>query len=154
MQAADLRSAYIENTRLHNAKLQNAVLSGCSPPTPRGRHGCTGTEQQLTSQSLERAVLANVRDNRSRFPCARLNRPPVRGILNAARKVVFSGTLKMAEWANTTIAAGHGRVLLEGPSRAGARPRFGGAGGLFTSQACFTQCPVRPRAVPGDSVQR
>ena len=31
---------------------------------------------------------------------------PFAGILNAARKVVFSRTLKTAEWANTTIAAG------------------------------------------------
>ena len=31
---------------------------------------------------------------------------PFSGILNAARKVVFSRTLKTAEWANTTIAAG------------------------------------------------
>src|SRR5215471_6076667 len=31
---------------------------------------------------------------------------PFAGILNAARKVVFSRTLTMAEWANTTIAAG------------------------------------------------
>src|SRR6478735_10625130 len=31
---------------------------------------------------------------------------PFSGILNAGRKVVFSRTLKTAEWANTTIAAG------------------------------------------------
>ena len=31
---------------------------------------------------------------------------PFSGILNAARKVVFSRTMRMAEWANTTIAAG------------------------------------------------
>ena len=31
---------------------------------------------------------------------------PFAGILNAARKVVFSRTLKTADWANTTIAAG------------------------------------------------
>ncbi|PZS21730.1 MAG: deaminase [Pseudonocardiales bacterium] len=31
---------------------------------------------------------------------------PFSGILNAARKVVFSRTLRTAEWANTTIAAG------------------------------------------------
>jgi dihydrofolate reductase len=31
---------------------------------------------------------------------------PFAGILNAGRKVVFSRTLKTAEWANTTIAAG------------------------------------------------
>ena len=31
---------------------------------------------------------------------------PFSGIMNAARKVVFSRTLKTAEWANTTIAAG------------------------------------------------
>jgi dihydrofolate reductase len=31
---------------------------------------------------------------------------PFAGILNAARKVVFSRTLKTAAWANTTIAAG------------------------------------------------
>src|SRR5207248_2321706 len=31
---------------------------------------------------------------------------PVGDILNPARKVVFSRTLKTAEWANTTIAAG------------------------------------------------
>jgi dihydrofolate reductase len=31
---------------------------------------------------------------------------PFAGILNAARKVVFSRTMKTAEWANTTIAAG------------------------------------------------
>jgi dihydrofolate reductase len=31
---------------------------------------------------------------------------PFADILNAGRKVVFSRTLKMAEWANTTIAAG------------------------------------------------
>jgi dihydrofolate reductase len=31
---------------------------------------------------------------------------PFTGILNAARKVVFSRTLRTAEWANTTIAAG------------------------------------------------
>ncbi len=31
---------------------------------------------------------------------------PLSGLMNAARKVVFSRTLKTAEWANTTIAAG------------------------------------------------
>ena len=31
---------------------------------------------------------------------------PFTGIMNAGRKVVFSRTLKTAEWANTTIAAG------------------------------------------------
>jgi dihydrofolate reductase len=31
---------------------------------------------------------------------------PFSDILNAARKVVFSRTLRTAEWANTTIAAG------------------------------------------------
>jgi dihydrofolate reductase len=31
---------------------------------------------------------------------------PFSGIMNAGRKVVFSRTLKTAEWANTTIAAG------------------------------------------------
>jgi dihydrofolate reductase len=31
---------------------------------------------------------------------------PFADILNAARKVVFSRTLKTADWANTTIAAG------------------------------------------------
>jgi dihydrofolate reductase len=31
---------------------------------------------------------------------------PFSGILDAARKVVFSRTLRTAEWANTTIAAG------------------------------------------------
>src|SRR5882757_4169297 len=31
---------------------------------------------------------------------------PFTGIMNAARKVVFSRTLGAAEWANTTIAAG------------------------------------------------
>jgi dihydrofolate reductase len=31
---------------------------------------------------------------------------PLSGIMNAGRKVVFSRTLKTAEWANTTIAAG------------------------------------------------
>jgi dihydrofolate reductase len=31
---------------------------------------------------------------------------PFSGIMNAARKVVFSRTLKTADWANTTIAAG------------------------------------------------
>jgi hypothetical protein len=31
---------------------------------------------------------------------------PLTGIMNAARKVVFSRTLRTAEWANTTIAAG------------------------------------------------
>ena len=31
---------------------------------------------------------------------------PWSGIMNAARKVVFSRTLKTADWANTTIAAG------------------------------------------------
>ena len=33
-------------------------------------------------------------------------RPPFSGIMNAARKVVFSRTLRTAGWANTTIAAG------------------------------------------------
>ncbi|HEY6684944.1 MAG TPA: dihydrofolate reductase family protein [Propionibacteriaceae bacterium] len=33
-------------------------------------------------------------------------RPPVHRVMNAARKVVFSRTLRTAEWANTTIAAG------------------------------------------------
>ena len=31
---------------------------------------------------------------------------PFSGVMNAARKVVFSRTLRTAEWANTTIAAG------------------------------------------------
>jgi dihydrofolate reductase len=31
---------------------------------------------------------------------------PFSGVMNAARKVVFSRTLKTVEWANTTIAAG------------------------------------------------
>jgi hypothetical protein len=33
-------------------------------------------------------------------------RPPFSAIINAARKVVFSRTLKTAVWANTTIASG------------------------------------------------
>ena len=31
---------------------------------------------------------------------------PFSGVMNAARKVVFSRTMKTAEWANTSIAAG------------------------------------------------
>ena len=31
---------------------------------------------------------------------------PFTGIMNAARKVVFSRTLRTAKWANTTMAAG------------------------------------------------
>lgn len=31
---------------------------------------------------------------------------PFSGIMNAGRKIVFSGTLRSAEWANTTIVAG------------------------------------------------
>jgi hypothetical protein len=34
---------------------------------------------------------------------------PFTDILNAARKVVFSRSLRTAQWANTTIAAGDGQ---------------------------------------------
>ena len=37
------------------------------------------------------------------------NDHPFTDILNAARKVVFSRSLRTAQWANTTIAAGHGQ---------------------------------------------
>ncbi|HKD87873.1 MAG TPA: dihydrofolate reductase family protein [Streptosporangiaceae bacterium] len=40
----------------------------------------------------------------SHFPAA--TDDPVADILTAARKVVFSGTLKTADWANTTIVSG------------------------------------------------
>jgi len=38
---------------------------------------------------------------------------PFAGILNAGRKVVFSRTLKKADWANTTIAAGDATEEIE-----------------------------------------
>jgi dihydrofolate reductase len=38
---------------------------------------------------------------------------PFAPILNASRKVVFSRTLKTADWANTTIAAGDTAVEID-----------------------------------------
>src|SRR5664279_4166280 len=38
---------------------------------------------------------------------------PFSGIMNAARKVAFSRTLRTAEWANTTIAAGDMTVAID-----------------------------------------
>src|SRR5438067_4559269 len=46
---------------------------------------------------------------------------PVAKILNPARKVVFSRTLKTADWANTTIAAGDTAEEID-------KPRLGGDG--------------------------
>jgi dihydrofolate reductase len=44
---------------------------------------------------------------------------PFTGIMNAARKVVFSRTLRTAEWANTTIAAGDTTEEIDMLSRGG-----------------------------------
>jgi dihydrofolate reductase len=44
---------------------------------------------------------------------------PFTGIMNAARKVVFSPTLTTAEWANTTIAAGDTTEEIDMLSRGG-----------------------------------
>jgi dihydrofolate reductase len=44
---------------------------------------------------------------------------PFADILNAGRKVVFSRTLKTAEWANTTIAAGDTAEEIDKPRRGG-----------------------------------
>jgi dihydrofolate reductase len=49
---------------------------------------------------------------------------PFTGILNAGRKVVFSRTLKTAEWANTTIAAGDTAEDRQAQAR-GRRPHRG-----------------------------
>lgn len=48
----------------------------------------------------------------SYFPTA--TDDPNAGPLNAARKVVFSRTLKVAGWANTTIASGDGYIVVGG----------------------------------------
>ncbi len=50
---------------------------------------------------------------------------PFAPILNAARKVVFSRTLKTAEWANTTIAAGDTTEEIDKLRRGGERPHRG-----------------------------
>ena len=44
---------------------------------------------------------------------------PFTPIMNAARKVVFSRTLRTAEWANTTIAAGDTTEEIDKPRRGG-----------------------------------
>src|SRR2546426_2098727 len=47
---------------------------------------------------------------------------PFADILNAARKVVFSRTLKTADWANTTTPPGDTVERIANPSQAGTAP--------------------------------
>jgi hypothetical protein len=52
---------------------------------------------------------------------------PFSPIMNAARKVVFSRTLKTAEWANTTIAAGDSKEEIDKLSKAETATSWSGA---------------------------
>jgi hypothetical protein len=82
---------------------------------------------------------------------------PFAPILNAARKVVFSRTLKTADWANTTIAAGDTAEEIDklrqgGHGRTGLpdllSDRFGGPA------ACAATYFVRLPHCPGNAIAR
>ena len=61
---------------------------------------------------------------------------PFTGIMNAARKVVFSRTLRTAEWANTTIAGGDTTKRSTSSARR-RRPHHGfGAASVSGGRSC------------------
>ena len=74
---------------------------------------------------------------------------PFADILNAGRKVVFSRTLKTAEWANTTIAAGDTAEEIDKLSESRRRPHRG----LGRRQPLAVAHAARPdRRAPGELV--
>jgi dihydrofolate reductase len=75
---------------------QDVVLGSVSLSEVRLDHGCAAVGYWLAPayEAIARSMTTTATDH------------PFAGILNAGRKVVFSRTLKTAEWANTTIAAG------------------------------------------------
>jgi dihydrofolate reductase len=61
---------------------------------------------------------------------------PFAPILNAARKVVFSRTLKTAEWANATIAAGDTAEEIESSGGAATATSWSGAASASSGGSC------------------
>jgi dihydrofolate reductase len=61
---------------------------------------------------------------------------PFTGIMNAARKVVFSRTLRTAEWANTTIAAGDTTEEIDKLRRGGDATSWSGAASASGGRSC------------------
>jgi dihydrofolate reductase len=61
---------------------------------------------------------------------------PFAPILNAARKVVFSRTVKTADWANTTIAAGDTAEEIERSGKAATATSWSGAASASGGRSC------------------
>ncbi|GAA3805492.1 hypothetical protein GCM10022226_26820 [Sphaerisporangium flaviroseum] len=61
---------------------------------------------------------------------------PFADILNAARKVVFSRTLKTADWANTTIAAGDTTEEIDSSGWAATATSWSGAASASGGHSC------------------
>jgi dihydrofolate reductase len=61
---------------------------------------------------------------------------PFADIMNAGRKVVFSRTLKTAEWANTTIAAGDRQKRSTGSGEAATATSWFGAASASGCRSC------------------
>jgi hypothetical protein len=61
---------------------------------------------------------------------------PFADILNAGRKVVFSRTLKTAEWANTTIAAGDTTEKSTSSGMAATATSLSGAASASGARSC------------------
>ena len=61
---------------------------------------------------------------------------PFADILNAGRKVVFSRTLKTADWANTTIAAGDTAEEIDKLRQAATATSWSGAASASGGRSC------------------
>ena len=61
---------------------------------------------------------------------------PWAGIMNAGRKVVFSRTLKTADWANTTIAAGDTTERSTSSGKAATATSLSGAASPSGGRSC------------------
>ena len=61
---------------------------------------------------------------------------PFTGIMNAARKVVFSRTLRTAEWTNTTIAAGDTTEEIDKLRRVATVTSWSGAASASGGRSC------------------
>ena len=61
---------------------------------------------------------------------------PFADILSAGRKVVFSRTLKTADWANTTIAAGDTAEEIDKLRRGGDGTSWSGAASASGGRSC------------------
>jgi dihydrofolate reductase len=101
----------------------NWCMSGIDPRVPElaGQHALPADDSQLdpTGELYQRAhalIMGRVsyENMAAHFaPGGDQTGHPWAGIFHAARKVVFSRTLKAADWANTTIAAGDTAVEID-----------------------------------------